>query len=356
MAVEFDARSILFSSGWRAQPATNVVKIIGIISVGGRSPRTLIAGDDASYLGCTGRPPQGPVVRLRPPRHLHRGAFAVRPLPDARRLGALARPFPDRDQPAPVRDPRPGEHERDVRQRAAGRARPAQLGRPDRRGSERLPGAGRGRSALGRPTDAASRGDPERDGDAGPQRPADPVRRLRRPGPARRRRGRRAACACATCDAARRVALRGLPGRRRRRCPSPSPTSPRSASSAEARWGWSTRPGTTTTGRLVALKLIVPESAAARSAVDRFLREMSVISQLKHPNIVEWLEQGMTRGQFWFAMEYVQGTNLEAVAQAEPGQIPREPGLPDGLPGAQGAGAGARAWGSSTATSSPRTS
>jgi serine/threonine-protein kinase len=75
-------------------------------------------------------------------------------------------------------------------------------------------------------------------------------------------------------------------------------------------------------GRLVALKLIVPESAAARSAIDRFLREMSVISQLKHQNIVEWLEQGMTRGQFWFAMEYVQGTNLEALAQADPGKYP----------------------------------
>jgi serine/threonine-protein kinase len=73
------------------------------------------------------------------------------------------------------------------------------------------------------------------------------------------------------------------------------------------------------TGRLVALKLIVPETATTRSAVDRFLREMSVISQLKHPNIVEWLEQGMTRGQFWFAMEYVMGTNLEALAQAKPG-------------------------------------
>ena len=74
------------------------------------------------------------------------------------------------------------------------------------------------------------------------------------------------------------------------------------------------------TGQLVALKLIVPESAAARSAVDRFLREMSVISQLKHPNIVEWLEQGLTRGQFWFAMEYVAGTNLEALVQKDPGR------------------------------------
>ena len=76
------------------------------------------------------------------------------------------------------------------------------------------------------------------------------------------------------------------------------------------------------TGRMVALKLIVPESAATRSAIDRFLREMSVISQLKHPNIVEWLEQGMTRGQFWFTMEYVAGTNLEALANAEPGVYP----------------------------------
>ncbi len=74
------------------------------------------------------------------------------------------------------------------------------------------------------------------------------------------------------------------------------------------------------TGQLVALKLIVPESAAARSAVDRFLREMSVISQLKHPNIVEWFEQGMTRGQFWFAMEYVAGTNLEALVRKDPGR------------------------------------
>jgi serine/threonine-protein kinase len=76
------------------------------------------------------------------------------------------------------------------------------------------------------------------------------------------------------------------------------------------------------TGRKVALKLIVPESAAARSAIDRFLREMSVVSQLKHPNIVEWLEQGTARGRFWFAMEYVAGTNLEALAVAERGTYP----------------------------------
>jgi hypothetical protein len=76
------------------------------------------------------------------------------------------------------------------------------------------------------------------------------------------------------------------------------------------------------TGQMVALKLIMPETATTRAAIDRFQREMSVISQLRHPNIVEWYEQGMTRGQFWFAMEYVVGSNLESLAKADPGRFP----------------------------------
>jgi pSer/pThr/pTyr-binding forkhead associated (FHA) protein len=76
------------------------------------------------------------------------------------------------------------------------------------------------------------------------------------------------------------------------------------------------------TSQMVALKLIMPETATTRAAIDRFLREMSVISQLRHPNIVEWYEQGMSRGQFWFAMEYVAGTNLETLAKADPGRYP----------------------------------
>lgn len=76
------------------------------------------------------------------------------------------------------------------------------------------------------------------------------------------------------------------------------------------------------TSRKVALKLIAPETAAARSAIERFLREMSVISQMKHPNIVEYFEQGTSKGQFWFAMEYVSGPNLEELAQTQPGRYP----------------------------------
>jgi len=80
------------------------------------------------------------------------------------------------------------------------------------------------------------------------------------------------------------------------------------------------------TGKMVALKLIMPETATTRSAIDRFQREMSVISQLRHPHIVEWYEQGMSRGQFWFAMEYVAGTNLETLAKADPARYPVDQG------------------------------
>lgn len=76
------------------------------------------------------------------------------------------------------------------------------------------------------------------------------------------------------------------------------------------------------TGRMVALKLIVPETAAARTAVDRFMREMEVIEQLKHPHIVEYLEQGTARGKVWFAMEYVAGLNLEVLANENKGKYP----------------------------------
>jgi serine/threonine-protein kinase len=76
------------------------------------------------------------------------------------------------------------------------------------------------------------------------------------------------------------------------------------------------------TGRDVALKIIDPETAATRTAIDRFLREMSVIGTLKHPNIVECLDQGHDNGRLWFAMEYVSGVSLETLAQANRGTYP----------------------------------
>lgn len=78
------------------------------------------------------------------------------------------------------------------------------------------------------------------------------------------------------------------------------------------------------TGAWVALKIIDPETATSRTAIDRFLREMAVIGTLKHPNIVECLEQGMDDGHLWFAMEFVSGMSLEALAQSHRGNYPVE--------------------------------
>ena len=76
------------------------------------------------------------------------------------------------------------------------------------------------------------------------------------------------------------------------------------------------------TNKSVALKIIDPETATTRTAIDRFLREMAVIGTLKHPNIVECLDQGMDDGHLWFAMEYVSGMSLETLAQANRGTYP----------------------------------
>jgi serine/threonine-protein kinase len=64
------------------------------------------------------------------------------------------------------------------------------------------------------------------------------------------------------------------------------------------------------TGQEVALKVILPESAADPAAQSRFLREVSVLSRLDHPRIVRFHEIGLAHGQFYFAMEYIPTINL----------------------------------------------
>jgi serine/threonine-protein kinase len=73
-----------------------------------------------------------------------------------------------------------------------------------------------------------------------------------------------------------------------------------------------------TSGQPVALKLIVPESVTSDRAVRLFLREVSVLCQLNHPRIVRFHEVGMARGQFFFAMEYVQTVDLKELLAQQP--------------------------------------
>ena len=78
------------------------------------------------------------------------------------------------------------------------------------------------------------------------------------------------------------------------------------------------------TGRLVAVKLIIPECAAGERAVQMFLREISVLSRLDHPAIVRFHEVGSACGQFFFVMDYVEAVDLPALlAGQSPGPATR---------------------------------
>jgi serine/threonine-protein kinase len=65
-------------------------------------------------------------------------------------------------------------------------------------------------------------------------------------------------------------------------------------------------------GRPVAIKLVVPESAASTQAAQLFLREISIMSQLRHPRIVRFHEAGMSHGQFFIVMDYVETVDVGA--------------------------------------------
>jgi serine/threonine-protein kinase len=75
------------------------------------------------------------------------------------------------------------------------------------------------------------------------------------------------------------------------------------------------------TAEPVALKVILPESAASEAMMRRFLREVSVLSQLDHPRIVRFKEMGTAAGQFFFVMEYVEAIDVRARLAALPGPV-----------------------------------
>ncbi|MCI0587349.1 MAG: SUMF1/EgtB/PvdO family nonheme iron enzyme [Planctomycetes bacterium] len=70
------------------------------------------------------------------------------------------------------------------------------------------------------------------------------------------------------------------------------------------------------TGERVALKVLSPGLSESIRNLDRFHREAQITTRLRHSNIVPTLEAGESGGQVFFAMEYVEGTNLAQVVAA----------------------------------------
>jgi serine/threonine-protein kinase len=65
--------------------------------------------------------------------------------------------------------------------------------------------------------------------------------------------------------------------------------------------------------QVAAVKVLAPELAMDPGFIERFRREIDILRRLDHPHIVRFLESAAGGEHTWFAMEYVDGTSLEAV-------------------------------------------
>jgi serine/threonine-protein kinase len=76
--------------------------------------------------------------------------------------------------------------------------------------------------------------------------------------------------------------------------------------------------------RIVALKILHPKLLDNEVAVRRFLREVRAAGQLSHPNIVCAYDAQQIDGRYYFAMEYIRGTDLaRLVKEGGPLAVPR---------------------------------
>ncbi|WP_218780478.1 protein kinase [Rhodococcus sp. NCIMB 12038] len=64
------------------------------------------------------------------------------------------------------------------------------------------------------------------------------------------------------------------------------------------------------TGELTAVKVLLAQVAASPHARAQFLREMSSVASLRHPNIVAFREAGESGGQFFFTCDYCDGGSV----------------------------------------------
>ena len=69
--------------------------------------------------------------------------------------------------------------------------------------------------------------------------------------------------------------------------------------------------------RTAAVKVLIPELAAAPDFRERFLRESRTAAALHHPNIVTVYDAGEADGLLYIAMQYVDGTDLAALLERE---------------------------------------
>jgi len=70
--------------------------------------------------------------------------------------------------------------------------------------------------------------------------------------------------------------------------------------------------------RPVAIKVLAEDVCGQQQFVERFKREVDILSRLSHPNVVTVLERGEVEGRLYVIMEYVHGTSLREVMRKGP--------------------------------------
>lgn len=90
--------------------------------------------------------------------------------------------------------------------------------------------------------------------------------------------------------------------------------------------------------RTVALKVLPPELARNPEYIQRFLREARAAAGLRHDNIVQVYDAGDDQGQYFMAMEFVDGSNLLQFAEKNH-PVNEQEGLKMLLQAARGLGA-----------------
>jgi tetratricopeptide (TPR) repeat protein/predicted Ser/Thr protein kinase len=75
------------------------------------------------------------------------------------------------------------------------------------------------------------------------------------------------------------------------------------------------------TGRRVAIKLMLDAAGMSPAARTRFEREVEVVARLEHPGIISIVDSGVRKGRYFYVMEYVDGQPLDRAVL--PGQLRR---------------------------------
>jgi eukaryotic-like serine/threonine-protein kinase len=83
-----------------------------------------------------------------------------------------------------------------------------------------------------------------------------------------------------------------------------------------------------TSGKLIALKVMLPALAVNEKAVKRFLREIENTKALQHPNVVQVMDYDFFEGLFFFTMEYCSGGTVADLMQRHGGKLSVDIALP----------------------------